>query len=574
MSIRKIMCKLYNQVFSNNPYPVNWEEQLLLPHPKKGHTTAYPKLRGVAIGPVLSRGYDSILDSRFCTWYTPNKEQAAFTRGQGCPLQVLSIYLLMELAKAKGEQLFIGFMDYEKAFDFLNRNMLIEKLQKKHAGSKFIGAIQRMYVYTSYRPKISETMLGESIKTKHGVTQGKKSSANLYSFFVSDMSTCLKDYNDDFMDPANLCQLADDTATAAASSRTMGQKLGSLFLYSDENGQHANLGKTLYLHLSKTPITEPIEIAEDKFVDSADKTGYPYLGNIFICSDIQKDHITKNINHRKGNLVKFYAWLEYNTNTPIEIKLLTLYNCVLASIFYCAETWYEIDLVKDEMLLMERQALKRCLGVKSSTPDDIIYTELDRANIVNKIKEQQNQFFYKLSTLEGHAIVCDILDLCAELDVVHYFNSLSNKHCEEEVRERKERMGQSESTYTKRYYELTDLQYCHTLYKTYLREDLRLVITRWRLSCIPLKIETGRYEGLQRERRLCPFCDVLEDEKHAIYVCDAYKEIRNNHKELLQANPSVKQLLNPKDKDTAYKLGCLLKQIEERRQALVGRHSG
>ena len=56
--------------------------------------------------------------------------------------------------------------------------------------------------------------------------------------------------------------------------------------------------------------------------------------------------------------------------------------------------------------------------------------------------------------------------------------------------------------------------------------------------------------------------------------CDAYKELRNDNKELLEANPSVKDLLNPKDKDTAYKLGCFLKQIEERRQSLVERHSG
>ena len=112
------------------------------------------------------------------------------------------------------------------------------------------------------------------------------------------------------------------------------------------------------------------------------------------------------------------------------------------------------------------------------------------------------------------------------------------------------------------------------MYNTFLREDLRIIITRWRLSCIPLKIETGRYEGLSRERRLCPFCDILEDENHAIFICDGYKELRNDNKELLEANASVKDLLNPKDKDTAYKLGCFLKQIEERRQSLVERHSG
>ena len=95
----------------------------------------------------------------------------------------------------------------------------------------------------------------------------------------------------------------------------------------------------------------------------------------------------KNINLRKGNVAKFYAWLQYNEHTPILMKLILLCNCVLAAIFYCLETWYEIDQVSQEMLLMERTALKRCLGVKASTSDDIVYTEVNRANIVNKTKE-------------------------------------------------------------------------------------------------------------------------------------------------------------------------------------------
>ena len=121
------------------------------------------------------------------------------------------------------------------------------------------------------------------------------------------MSDCLRDFKDDFIDPANLCQLADDTATAAGSVEMISRKLGSLFLYSDENFQSANIGKTLYLNLSKNPFTEPIEIADGLFVESADQTGYIYLGVWFICSDILKDHILKNINYRKVHLNKFYA---------------------------------------------------------------------------------------------------------------------------------------------------------------------------------------------------------------------------------------------------------------------------
>ena len=85
----------------------------------------------------------------------------------------------MELAKVNKNELFIAFMDYEKAFDFMNRAKLIEKMTACNIGKRFAEAIAQMYTYTAYIPKESSTTLGEKIETKHGVTQGKKSSANL-----------------------------------------------------------------------------------------------------------------------------------------------------------------------------------------------------------------------------------------------------------------------------------------------------------------------------------------------------------------------------------------------------------
>ena len=141
------------------------------------------------------------------------------------------------------------------------------------------------------------------------------------------------------------------------------------------------------------------------------------------------------------------------------MKLIVLYNCVLGSIFYCAETWFEIDAVSEVMLLLERQGLKRCLGVKASTPDDILYTEVDRPDIVSTIKERQYNFFCKLANLDGSAIVCDILDMCAaaDLDVIRYYNSLSDTHCADDKKKRKERMKSTDTTYIKRYRDITSL---------------------------------------------------------------------------------------------------------------------
>ena len=37
----------------------------------------------------------------------------------------------------------------------------------------------------------------------------------------------------------------------------------------------------------------------------------------------------------------------------------------------------------------------------------------------------------------------------------------------------------------------------------------------------------GRYEGLAEYLRLCPFCNVLENEIHAIINCRVYEDLRD-----------------------------------------------
>ena len=102
-----------------------------------------------------------------------------------------------------------------------------------------------------------------------------------------------------------------------------------------------------------------------------------------------------------------------------------------------------------------------------------------------------------------------------------------------------------------------------------MREDLRILITRWRMSCFDLAIETGRYERTQHDERVCLFCGVIEDEQHVIYHCQAYNTIRNDYRDLLEKCPTVKEILNPQNRETAEEVGMLLKLIEKKRHSLI-----
>ena len=266
-NLRLCILRILNYVFSNC-YPELWKQLLLRPEEKKGHTNESPKLRGVAISQLLPTLYDILIYNRFNMWYIPNPEQAGFVTKQGCPLQIFAIYIMMEYLKSIGKTLYIGFMDYEKAFDFVNRAHILNHLREKGAGAKFVKAIASMYGETYYVPKVCNR-IGEAITAKHGVTQGRQSSTSLFSFEVHEMAEHTV-VNESPLNGIDLLQLADDTALLADDKYILLAKFIKCLIFSDDCFMSANIQKTVYLHLSDVPDTDDLIIDDSKRISAAE----------------------------------------------------------------------------------------------------------------------------------------------------------------------------------------------------------------------------------------------------------------------------------------------------------------
>ena len=137
--------------------------------------------------------------------------------------------------------------------------------------------------------------------------------------------------------------------------------------------QVPNINKTMYCHFSDRPTCEPIQVNDNSFIQSVDKKkGYKYLGMLFFPSNDMNEILLKNINKRLVNVSKFYAWLNVNTDTPVEIKLMVLDNCVFNAILYGVETWGDISYIEEMLRNIEMKALKAILKVKKGTTNDLV----------------------------------------------------------------------------------------------------------------------------------------------------------------------------------------------------------
>jgi hypothetical protein len=56
----------------------------------------------------------------------------------------------------------------------------------------------------------------------------------------------------------------------------------------------------------------------------------------------------------------------------------------------------------------------------------------------------------------------------------------------------------------------------------------RSILAQFRCGVLPLKVETGRFQNIPLEYRLCTLCDqdVLETESHFPLFCNSYAELR------------------------------------------------
>ncbi len=55
----------------------------------------------------------------------------------------------------------------------------------------------------------------------------------------------------------------------------------------------------------------------------------------------------------------------------------------------------------------------------------------------------------------------------------------------------------------------------------------RSAFSKFRCGVAPIRLETGRFEGLPVDRRLCPFCNDIENESHVLLQCSLYNDNRN-----------------------------------------------
>ena len=146
-------------------------------------------------------------------------EQNGFRSGRSCEDHVFTLNSIIR----NNESLFASFIDLKKAFDFVDRDMLLYKLLLYKIDGKMYESIKSIYANTS----ACVTINGKStswFSCKSGVKQGDNCSPTLFSIFIDDL---VREINDLGLginvgeDKVSLLLYADDIVMVAYNERDM-----------------------------------------------------------------------------------------------------------------------------------------------------------------------------------------------------------------------------------------------------------------------------------------------------------------------------------------------------------------
>ena len=171
---------------------VTWGPDLLLyPYKNKGDIQNCANYRGIKLMSHTMKLWEKVIERRLRIETSISKNQFGFMPGRSPTEAIYLIRSLMENYRSRSKDLYMIFIDLEKAYDRVPRDLLWKVLEKNEVQIEYISAIQDMYegVTTRVRTPVGETI---DFPIRIGLHQGSALSPYLFNLVMDVLTEVYK----------------------------------------------------------------------------------------------------------------------------------------------------------------------------------------------------------------------------------------------------------------------------------------------------------------------------------------------------------------------------------------------
>lgn len=610
-----VIILIFNKCFSHSSIPSMWSMNFLISIFKKGDNYDPNNYRGIAIGSCLCKLFSLVLleriEKKIASTQPISPNQIGFKAGHRTADHIFVINTLVnKIVRVEKKRLFIAFIDFHKAYDSVNRNLLLIKLLRLGISGLFYRNIKASLNSISYLVKVKGGHLNP-ISSSVGLKQGGVLRPLLFNVFIDDIGKIFDESCDPIYAlkrPLSHLLYADDLALISSSQCGLNNSLSKLKMFCEKWQIKVNLKKSQIVIFNPAGKKLNNYIFKLGNVNMEIVKSYTYLGIELLASGsfwLTKENLMDKA--RKAMFPLFSTISQFQLPCANSVKLfqalirpIALYNAENWAIF----TFGQIKKIEENPLSflsyltdsdpdkVFQKYIKFILGVNSSCTNIATLGEIGEypmmvhamvslltfwhricnmpeATLVKQAMEIQSvlgpensewlgtvKLLLSILGLNSHYLDTKLLDTASFNDLVRKriktrFINLWQSHVSGV------NLGPNESSKL-RFYKLFKNSFEREPYLDLIPTfQMRKYITKFRCSDHVLEIETGRHKNIKVEERVCKICHRgIEDELHFLTYCNKYNDLRAYY--FGNENYNWRQIIQCREKYISFKLGNFL----------------
>ena len=400
---------IINSFIDNELFPENWKIARICPIPKIDNPTRPKDYRPISILPVLSKVFEKVILNQMLGHIDSQNiykdTQSGFRKGHSTTTLLLKLRNDIRAAMNSHEITLSVLIDYSKAFDTIDHELLLKKLIDFNFSNSSISILMSYLTNRKQFVQI-EDKSSSHLPVHFGVPQGSILGPILFNIYVADLSNVSKN---------KTIQYADDTTLYGSSKATripsliksLESDIKALAMWSSYNTLVFNNEKLKLASFSKTKMPEKSYLVRSNSKSIEHVRSAKLLGVIFDENLSFSEHVYSTLKICYGTLRTLKNFKRF---TPLRVRKSLAEALVLSKLNYCNVVYGQLP----QYMINRLQRLQICAASyvykRYATIDDVLslnwlpvveYIEFSTVKLVHQaLHSQRWPTYLRLETVQ------------------------------------------------------------------------------------------------------------------------------------------------------------------------------